>query len=305
MINVERIAALQGHQNPVYTVESSNKPDIFFTGGNDKGVVEWSLEKMAPVKVLLPVKSSVYSLHTPKDSSLLGVGERSGQFTIFDLQSQQVATSINTHKLPIFDIRSVKRKQEILISSEDGTVSVIDLNTFALLYNFKVASDTVRCIAINPDESLVAFGCKDNIIRIYNLNDYTYIQELTEHTLPITSLEFTPDGRFLLSGSRDARLNIWDTTDFSLKESIVAHMFAVYDIKFHPSEPYFATASRDKSIKIWNTKTFRPHKTLSREKGIDAHSLSVNKIVWEANKERLISVSDDKLIMIWDIRIDV
>ena len=44
MINVEKIGELSGHSNPVFTLELSQKPGILFTGGNDKGVVEWSLK---------------------------------------------------------------------------------------------------------------------------------------------------------------------------------------------------------------------------------------------------------------------
>ena len=78
-------------------------------------------------------------------------------------------------------------------------------------------------------------------------------------------------------------------------------MFAVYDKKFHPSKPYFATSSRDKSIKIWDSELFKLQKVISREKGMVAHSHSVNKICWEASTELLISVSDDTNVMAWAV----
>jgi len=304
MINVERIAALEGHQNPIYSVENSVNANAVYTAGNDKGIVEWDLENFTP-KVVFPVKSSVYALYTLKEQQLLAVGERSGQLTIADPELRKAALISTHHKKPIFEITSIKRKNELLAASEDGTVSVWDLNNFTFLYNFNVSADTVRCIAVNRDETLAAFGCKDNLIQIYSLDDYSLQHTLTAHTMPITSLQFSPDGKQLLSGARDARLNIWDTADFTLQESIVAHLFSIYDIEFHPSLPYFATASRDKSIKIWSSETFKLRKNISREKGMDAHMLSVNKIAWEPNKGHLISVSDDKLVMVWDIQANV
>ena len=47
MISVEKIAELTGHGNPIFTLELSQKPGILFTGGNDKGLVEWSLKNNA------------------------------------------------------------------------------------------------------------------------------------------------------------------------------------------------------------------------------------------------------------------
>ncbi|RYY34254.1 MAG: WD40 repeat domain-containing protein, partial [Sphingobacteriaceae bacterium] len=79
-----------------------------------------------------------------------------------------------------------------------------------------------------------------------------------------------------------------------------AHLFAVNHIAFHPSLPYFATASMDKSIKIWDAQNFKLRKIISREKGIPGHVLSINKLVWNGDNQ-LISVSDDKRVIIWNI----
>lgn len=300
MIEIKLLATLSGHQNPIFTAENSQKPGILFTAGNDKGVVEWSLKNMAFIKVMFPVRSSVYSLHCPAGAPLLIAGERNGQVDIFDFNEQKVTHVLQHHKLPVFDIKTVKSKNELLLASEDGTVSVWDLLTLQLLYTFKVSTATVRVISISPDEKTVAFGCKDNIIRIYQLEDYSLISELDQHTLPVTSLQFSPDGKYLLSGSRDAQLKIWNASDFTLHEKIAAHLFSIYSIAFHPKLPYFATASRDKTIKIWNSVNFDIQKTLSIEKGYEMHRLSVNKILWDT-ENRLISVGDDKVVKVWNV----
>lgn len=300
MIEIKLLATLSGHQNPIFTAENSQKPGILFTAGNDKGVVEWSLKTMSFIKVMFPVRSSVYALHCPSGRPFLIAGERSGQVNVFDFEEQKVTHRLHHHKLPVFDIRTVLSKNELLVSSEDGTVSVWDLGSMKMLYNFKVSSDTVRVISISPDEKTVAFGCKDNKIRIYRLEDYSLISELDQHTLPVTALQFSPDGRFLLSGSRDAQLKVWSTLDYTFSQNVAAHLFSIYSIAFHPELPYFATASRDKSIKIWDSETFELKKTLSFEKGYEMHRLSVNKIIWDP-QGWLISVSDDKLVKVWEV----
>jgi WD40 repeat protein len=300
MIEIKLQATLSGHQNPIFTAENSQKPGILFTAGNDKGVVEWSLKTLTFIKVMFPVRSSVYSLHCPVAAPFLVAGERNGQVDVFDFTEQKVTYVLQHHKLPVFDIKTVRSKNEMLLSSEDGTVSVWDLISMKMLYNFQVSAATVRVISISPDEKVVAFGCKDNKIRIYGLDDYSLLSEIDQHTLPITSLQFSPDGRYLVSGSRDAQLKIWNTADYSLKTNVPAHLFSIYSIAFHPASPYFATASRDKSIKIWDSGSFELQKTLSFEKGYDMHRLSINKIIW-GFENRLISVGDDKLVKVWDV----
>jgi centriolar protein POC1 len=301
MITVQKAAELTGHGNPIFTLELSQKPGILFTGGNDKGLVEWSLKNNSFIKVLFPVASSVYAIHCPIDSPFLFAGLRNGDILVFDFLKQQLLPPLVYHQKPVFDIKSVNHKQELLAASEDGTVSVRNLKTLELLHTIKVSNDTVRCISISPDEKQVAFGLRNNHIHIYDLLDYTLIKILHGHTMPVFSLQYSPSGDYLVSGSRDAQVKIWDAKSYELVHNIAAHLFAVNSIAFHSARPYFATASMDKSIKLWGADDFKLYKTISREKGFADHQLSVNKILW--NGDQLISVSDDKKVIVWDVQV--
>jgi centriolar protein POC1 len=301
-MTVQKTGELTGHGNPVFTLELSQKPGILFTGGNDKGVVEWSLKNNAFIKVLFPVTASIYAIHGPVAYPLLFAGLRNGDVLAFDFVKQAIVANLKHHQKPVFDIKSVNSKHELLVASEDGTVSVWSLETLGLLHTVKASDDTVRCISISPDEKRVAFGCRNNQVKIYDLEDYTLIKTLHGHTMSVFSLQYSQNGRYLISGARDAQVKIWDALSYEPVHNIPAHLFAVNSIAFHPMLPYFATASMDKSIKIWGADDFKLYKTISREKGFESHALSINKIIWNGNQ--LISGSDDKKIMIWDIGFD-
>lgn len=295
---LKHVKSLSGHQNPVYALSNSGKEGIFFTGGNDKGIVEWSLDKMGFVKVLMPVKSSAYSLLYHNDQ--LFAGQRSGELSIYDLKQQAVTVSFQAHEKPIFDLAVVPGKQEFLTASEDGTVGVWSLNDHALLYRIPVSADTVRSISISTDGGQVAFGCKDTTVRIYDLNDYSLLHVLEKHTLPVTSVQYSPNGKFLVTGGRDAQLHFWSLPGYAFQHSIPAHLFSVYAIAFNPVLPYFATASQDKTIKLWGAEDLRLYKILSIEKNTHGHTHSINKLIWTPDGKYLISTGDDKLVMVWE-----
>jgi len=296
---LKHIQTFSGHQNPVYALANGNETDVFFSAGNDKGVVEWSLEQMAFVKVKTPVKSSVYALTTYGDR--LFIGERSGTFNVYDLKTQQLITQVDAHLKPIFSLQVVSSKNELLTTGEDGTVAVWSLTDYSELYRFELAKDTVRCMAIAPDESEIAFGCKDNLIRIYSLADYSLKQTLAGHTFPVTALAYHPAGHYLISGSRDAQLKIWSLPHYELQQTIPAHLFTIYGIIFHPILPYFATCSQDKSIKLWYSEQFKLVKILSIEKNGMGHTHSINSIIWSNDGKHLISTGDDRKVMVWEI----
>ena len=302
MISVQKTAELNGHGNPIFTLELSQKPGILFTGGNDKGLVEWSLKTNSFIKVLFPVAASIYAIHCPVAYPLLFAGLRNGDVLVFDFIKQQLLPALKHHQKPIFDIKSIPGKNELLVASEDGTVSVWNLQSLNYLHSIKVSHDTVRSISISPDAKQVAFGCRSNEVKIYNPEDYTCIQSMEGHSMSVFSIQYSPSGDYLATGGRDAQVKIWDVKLYQCIHNIPAHMFAVNCITFHPARPYFATASMDKSIKIWGSADFNLYKTINLEKGFESHRLSTNKLVWYT--DQLISVSDDKKIMIWDIGFD-
>src|SRR5437879_11101662 len=119
MINVEKVAELTGHGNPIFTLELSQKPGILFTGGNDKGLVEWSLKDNAFIKVMFPVAASIYAIHGPAGYPLLFTGLRNGDVLVFDFVEQKIIRTLKYHQAPIFDIKLIRRKGELLVASED------------------------------------------------------------------------------------------------------------------------------------------------------------------------------------------
>lgn len=296
---LKHIHTFSGHQNPVYALANSNEASLFFSAGNDKGIVEWSLAQMAFVKVKAPVQSSVYAMHVYNNQ--LFIGERSGAFSVYDLSENKMMIRVNAHTKPIFDIKTVSSKNELLTTGEDGWVAVWSLHSFKEIYRFPVAADTVRCMAISPDETEVALGCKNRSIYIYNLADYSLKHKLDDHSFPVTSLNYHPLGYYLISGSRDAQLKIWSLPNYELRQTIPAHLFTVYQIAFHPNLPYFATCSQDKSIKLWDAENFKLYKILSLEKNGIGHSHSVNKIIWSPDGKYLISTGDDRKVIVWEL----
>jgi len=296
---LKHLHTFSGHQNPIYALTKSAKDGIFFTAGNDKGVVEWSLNQMAFVMVKMPVQSSVYYLHNFEDR--LFVAERSGAFSVYDFLAQEITYRINAHPKPIFGMQTISYKNELLTSSEDGSVAIWSLSDFKELYRLEISTDTVRCIAISPTEKEIAFGCKDGSIHIYYSEDYSLKQILKEHSMGVTSLAYHPNGDYLISGSRDAQLKIWNPEDYTMTNNIPAHLFGIYDIAFHPTLPFFATASQDKSIKLWDANTFKLYKIASIDKMGIGHSHSVNKLCWSHDGSKLISTGDDKKVMVWEL----
>lgn len=294
-----KASTLPGHSNPIYTVISHPFKPLFYTAGNDKGIVEWDIQTKLHTRVFKNVKRTVYALAIVEESNSLYAGCNDGSLLIFDLETANLKATLSLGS-PIFCLKYVSEKKEMLCTTDKGTIFILSTVDNKLIHQFQSGDAKVRSVAIHNKLGLLVSVSNDEYVRMYRLDDFTLIEEFRAHANGVGSVSFSPDGTQLITGGRDAHLNIYNVFDCSLVQKFAAHLFAIYQITFHPTQPFFATASRDKSIKIWRSEDFSLYKVLSIEKAREGHILSVNDIAWSNDGANLLSVGDDKQVKVWD-----
>lgn len=298
-IDISLSNTLAGHQNPIFTLSNGLDSTTIFSGGNDKGVVEWDLETGKFKRILSAVPASVYTLCLLEEQGMLIIGLRNGEVWCVDIEKQTLVHKMQTEKGAVFALKVLPKKGELIATGEEGVAYVWSLETFELLYRFQISDTTVRVIEPYSNANHVAFGDKNGFVYLYDATDFREITRQQIHTMPVTALATTETS--LLSGARDAKLVQLTQNDLSEVQSITPHMFTVYGIQPHPTLPIIATVSRDKSIKIWDAISLSLLKNISVDRGYDAHRLSINTAIWAGNQ--LITAGDDKLVKIWDVSV--
>lgn len=96
-------------------------------------------------------------------------------------------------------------------ADQDAAVSEFKGDTAHFQRQFTDGSRGYWCVAVSPDDSLVAGGSQDGVVRLWNTESGAVVRRLSGHTEGVRSIAFSPDGRSLASaGWRDDTFRLWD-----------------------------------------------------------------------------------------------
>jgi WD40 repeat protein len=299
-VDINHIATLTGHSGCVYAMDKGTSEHTIFTAGSDMFIALWNLETLQAEKFSASLPAAVYAICHIPEKKLLVVGTTTGSIHILDLEKKEEIKMLQHHTAPIFDIKYSLETNCFYTAGGDGNFAVCSLDTLSLIKIKKLSHEKVRSIDFNLVSSEVAVALGDCNILVFDLHTLNHKKDFIAHKLAANVVRYSPDGKFLLTGGRDAHLNIWQVGNYELVDSIPAHNWAIYDIAFNPDATLFATASRDKTIKIWNAKTFQLLKRITKE-NFDAHTHSVNKLLWSSYNNYLVSAGDDRMVMVREV----
>lgn len=298
-MQVSKIDTFSGHRDCVYTLERAKNPNQFFSAGGDGLVIRWDLTMPDVGELFAQVPASIYALCFDELRNQLWVAQNFNGIHLIDVESKQEIKSIKITSSSIFDIKIVENNAFIGLS--DGTIVVMDVESFEVRKHIKASDKSVRNIAVNSLLREFAVAYSDFSVKIFDLQDFSLKLVVSHHTNSVFALSYSPDYQYLISAGRDAHLKVFDVNNqYELQQDIAAHLFAINDIKFSPDGKLFATCSMDKSIKIWDAQQFKLLKVIDKARHA-GHGTSINKLFWSEYESLLVSASDDKRISIWEI----
>jgi WD40 repeat protein len=300
-LQVNKLHSLTGHRDCVYTLQSSDIPNIFFSGAGDGMVVKWDLENTENGEVIAKLPNSVYALHAVPGSDLVIAGHNYEGIHVLDWKNKKEVGSLQLTTAAIFDIQSYG--DSIFVVTGDGALIKVG-RQLSVLNEIRRSEKSARTIAINSKTGDLAVGYSDNFIRVFDLDTLQLKYEWQAHMNSVFTVRYSPDYNFLFSGSRDARLKVWDVKAGYLQTAeVVAHLYAINHMDFSPDNKHFVTCSMDKSIKVWNTEELKLLKVIDKARHA-GHGTSVNKLLWTSYNNQLVSASDDRSISIWNFNFD-
>ncbi len=311
-----------GHQGSVFALTQGYTPQYILSGAGDGWIVKWDLTNPEVGKLLAKVDSNLFSLLFLPDKNQIVAGNMNGGLHFIDLNNPDKNKNIAHHSKGVFDIQLINN--QLYTIGGDGIMTRWSVEKSRSIESFQLSTKSLRCMDFSKERHEFAVGASDG--HIYFVDEHLNLKNIIKnaHKNSVFSIKYATNGQYLLSGGRDALLKMW-RLDENVNASeagqdtaleLSAHLYTINKIAFHPQNPHvFATASRDKTIKIWQLMTSDENQNFKIEEikllkvintiRYGGHLNSVNTLSWTPYNNWLISGSDDRSLMIWDINLEI
>ena len=160
--------------------------------------------------------------------------------------------------------------------------------------------DIVTCIAVQPNDHVIASGSSDRTIKIWD-NKGNLKQTLSGHANWVTSLSFSNTGQYLVSASRDGTLRLWKMDRYTKLyidqpiQILKDHQAPVLAVRFSPTDAIFASCGEDAKVRLWRNDG-TPFNTFT-----GGHHKWITCLCFSSDGERIITGSADRTLVVWNI----
>ena len=142
-----------------------------------------------------------------------------------------------------------------------------------------------------------------NYARAISIDTGSSLGEFIGHHKAVLACDLTTIDSSLhaITASEDHMVNIYTGPPFRFQKSIRDHHGFVYDCRFSRNGRHFATCGADHRIFVYETKSSQKFLEFKGTDSSEAHTGSVFGIYWNEENSRLVSVSADQTVKLWDL----
>jgi|GEM_PF-7000553 len=240
----------------------------------------------------------VYSVAFSPDGRYLVSGSVTRHLHLWDLsQDESLPTTLSGHTKFVWSASFSPDAKTIASASGDGAVFLWDVASrsyYRIMESHPSLVISLYGSAFSPDGRYLAAAGMDGEIRLWTTWNRHPSRRLSGHKGAVYSVAFSADSRFLASGGDDETVRIWDVATRQEVNVVARPGSRVTSIVFSPDGCWLAYASADHNIYI-------SHLGNGEVKVLNGHQGLVWNIEFSPDSRFLISASDDRTVMLWEV----
>jgi len=243
-------------------------------------------------------KKKVQQNPTGPTSSIVIIGDRSGQISIYNLSSLSLIRSFQAHSSDIEQIKPspFTNTSNFVATCSFNEVKVWDsASNWSLIRTYSQHVTTVLALDWVDADTLASCGYTNEPIRIWSVSTGQTRREITTNFGYVYTVKLLSNGIHLAAGGFNPYdVRIFNINDGSLVATLKGHTSYVLDLA-QVGDGLLASASEDRTVRIWNLTTKNSTKFT-----LQGHTYGVYALK-QINSQILATASFDSTLKLWNI----
>lgn len=206
---------LNGHTSKVYAGCFSSDSLKALTGSHDRTIKIWDLVRGYVMRTIM-CSSSCNAICMNVDNTLAFSGHFDSNLRVWDLKNGTLITELQgLHTDQITSVVMNHDSSQVLTSSRDNTLKLIDVNTHSVIQSFKHedyrngANWAKACMS--PDSSYIAAGSSDGNVFIWDAKTGKHHSTLKGHKDIVTCVAWSPKNNgTIASCDKSGAMFLWE-----------------------------------------------------------------------------------------------
>ncbi|OCT69991.1 transcription initiation factor TFIID subunit 5 [Xenopus laevis] len=264
-------------------VDITDDSSLIAGGFADSTVRVWSLTP----KKLRSVKSS-------SDLSLIDKEADDVLERIMDEKSSSEMKILYGHSGPVYATSFSPDRNNLLSSSEDGTIRLWSLQTFTCLVAYKGHNYPVWDTQFSPYGYYFVSGGHDRVARLWATDHYQPLRIFAGHLADVICTRFHPNSNYVATGSTDRTVRVWDVLNGNCVRIFSGHKGPVHALAFNPNGKFLSSGATDGRVLLWDV----GHGLMVGE--LKGHTNTIYALRFSRDGDILSSGSMDNTVRLWD-----
>lgn len=245
--------------HPESGISQSTSAVNLVTGGADRGIRLWNMEKETAIAVWEQAhEDRINKIAFHPSGNYLATTSFDTKWNFWDIEKGKCLLSQEGHSRPTYGIAFQCDGALVCTAGLDAYARVWDIRIGKTVSILRGHVKQVLSVDWHPNGYVLATGSDDHSIRIWDLRKKATLNTLVGHTGLVSDVSFQHGtGEFLVSGGYDGKICIWSGKDLSLTKMLTGHEGKVTGVHIQPGagpgQPpkHLASTGFDRTWKLW------------------------------------------------------
>lgn len=282
------------------------------------GIIKLWIEQGASAPEPLPLSQKLRMPKLPADpkgknqatascavgSKMVAVG-RFGKVDFIQPDTRTVVWTLDDLPGKVNQLRTSSDGRLLVVSTGiaglGGEVVVVDIERRTVVMRLEGHSDSVYCAAMSADGRWIASGSYDRSVHLWDLQTGKIKRSFVGHNGAIYDLDFDPSDKMLATASADQTIKLWSVERGERMDTLGQGEGEMLAVRFVPksNELQVVGAGKDRQIRLWRIVSTEKPAINPMLLARFAHESAITRLEWVAEREIIVTTSDDRTAKTW------